>query len=134
MLLTLFACISTALCVYCVLKRVNQRSIELAVHAAMHEVKKEFQERNATMVSQLATKERELQKARELVKLHESVPTPASPPVRSTATAAAPPAAAKGKQHPEGLDVFQMSRPFTDTSYDALMAVTDVVRVEPASI
>ena len=152
MLFTIFCCISTGLCVYCILARVNKQSTRaLAVHAAVHEVKKEFQARNGTMVSQLATKERELTKARELVKLHEAVPTPAAPPASATAkagaaataspphaSAASPAAAAKAKAKakakadlPQGLDMFAMSRPFTDTSFDALMAVSDVVRVEP---
>jgi hypothetical protein len=30
------------------------------------------------------------------------------------------------------LNVFEMSRPFTDTSYDALLATSDVVKIEPA--
>jgi hypothetical protein len=36
----------------------------------------------------------------------------------------------KLKQDP--LNVFEMSRPFTDTSYDALLATSDVVKIEPA--
>jgi len=139
MLFTLFCCISTGLCVFCILNRVNKRTVDLAVHAAVHEVKKQLHERNSTMVSQLAAKERELNKARELVKLHEAVPTPAMA-VKPAAPAAAAAAAARGKSDKgdkpkrEGLDVFAMSRPFTDTSYDALLAVSDVVKVEPAGM
>jgi|SRR5450755_3445109 len=133
MFFTIFCCVSTGLCVYCVLKRVNQRTVELAVHSAVHEVKKEIQDRNATMVAQLGAKERELTKARELVKLHEAVPTPAMP--SRPATPASPSArSADTKPHREGMDVFAMSRPFTDTSYDALLAVSDVVKVEPAAM
>ena len=32
------------------------------------------------------------------------------------------------------LNVFEMSRPFTDTSYDALLATSDVVKVEPGAL
>ena len=46
------------------------------------------------------------------------------------ATGAAKVPERKLKQDP--LNVFEMSRPFTDTSYDALLATSDVVRVEPA--
>jgi hypothetical protein len=28
--------------------------------------------------------------------------------------------------------VFEMSRPFTDTSYDALLASSNIVKIEPA--
>lgn len=132
-LFTIFCCISTALCMYCVLKRLNQRTVDLAVHAAVHEAKKEFQGRNATMVAQLASKERELNTARELVKLHEAVPTPTRSAMPSPSTT---PAGKGSDEEPkrEGLDVFAMSRPFTDTSYDALLAVSDVVKVEPAAM
>lgn len=139
MLFTIFCCISTGFSVYCILRRFNQRTVDLAVHAAVHEVKKDFHQRNATMVSQLAAKERELLKARELVKLHEAVPTPARAVPRATgaATATATAASPRGpaaKPEREPLDVFAMSRPFTDTSYDALLAVSDVVKVEPAAM
>ena len=159
---TVFCCISTALSLYCVLKRVNRRTVELAVQLAVHEAKKEFQGRNAAMASQLASKEEELVKARKLAQLHEAVPTRRVPAAAATAAAAAAavavaakvaaskfPAAkravpagraaptatgAEEKPSHETFDVFAMSRPFTDTSYDALMAVSDVVRVEPAAM
>jgi hypothetical protein len=132
MLFTIFCCISTALLVFCVLNRINKRTVELAVHAAVHEAKKDFLAQSSSSASQLtaqvAAKERELTKARELVKLHEAVPS---------TMPAAKGAGAKGKDKKaprEGLEVFAMSRPFTDTSYDALLASSDVVKVEPASM
>jgi hypothetical protein len=131
MFFTIFCCISTGLAVYCILKRMNKRAIDLAVHSAVHEVKKELHDRNATMVAQLAGKEGELNKARDLVKLHEAVPTRALP---ATRTAAASARSSSEKPQREALDVFAMSRPFTDTSYDALLAVSDVVKVEPAAM
>ncbi len=129
MLFTLFCCISTGLVVFCVLRRVNRRTVEIAVHAAVHEVKKELHERNATMVAQLATKERELTKAREMVKLHEAVPGKPRPEVPATPTKAS-----QAELKSAGLDVFAMSRPFTDTSYNELLAATDLVKVEAAGM
>ena len=133
MFYTVFFSFASGFLVYCVLKRVNQRSVELAVHAAVHEIKKEFQERHATVVAQMASKDRELNKARELSKLHQAVPTPTVPatsPTRAADALRSP----GGKLPGEGLDLFAMSRPFTDTSYDVLMAVSDVVKVEPAAM
>ena len=75
MLFTIFCCISTALVVFCILNRINKRTVELAVHAAVHEAKKEFHAGNSGVFAELAAKERELNKARELLKLHEAVPT-----------------------------------------------------------
>ena len=133
MLFTIFCCISTGLAVYCILNRVHQRSLEIAVRLAVREVEKEYEQRNMAMIAQLSAKEGELVKARGLVKLHEAVPTMARP---AAARAAAPSTASgvsakKLKQDP--LNVFEMSRPFTDTSYDALLATSDVVKVEPAA-
>ena len=142
MLFTIFCCFSTGLCVYCILNRVNKRAIEIAVRLAVRDVEKEYESRNATMVNQLNNKEGELKKARDkaqqLVKLHEVVPS------RAPAAAADPRIAAKAAQTAakskkeklkrEGLEVFAMSRPFTDTSYDALLAASDVVKVEPKGL
>jgi hypothetical protein len=130
MFFTIFCCISTALCVFCVLNRVHKRTIQLAVHAAVFEAKKEFHAENSTLFTQLASKERELNKAKELVKLHESVPTLS--PAKSLA--GAPPAKPVKRLPQDPLNVFEMSRPFTDTSYDALLASSDVVKVEPGAL
>ncbi len=139
MLFTIFCCISTGLAVYCIINRVNRRSVDIAVRLAVREVEKELQGRNATMVAQLSAKEGELKRLRELVKVHEAVPTqpkPATPARPATAKTAATPAARSTGDKPqrEAADVFAMSRPFTDTSYDALLAVSDVVKVEPAAM
>jgi hypothetical protein len=130
MLFTVFCCISTALAVFCILNRVNKRTVELAVHAAVHEAKKEFDAANSPLFAELAAKERELNKARELVKLHEAVPTMA----RAKARAGSPPARPVKRLPQDPLNVFEMSRPFTDTSYDALLASSDVVKVEPGTM
>lgn len=140
MLFTICCCFSTGLAVYCILKRVHQRSLELAVRMAVREAEKEFEVRSGEMITQLAAKEGELAKARNLVKLHETVPTMARPaPVAARSVAAKPRGEApmrvperKLKQDP--LNVFEMSRPFTDTSYDALLASSDVVKVEPSAL
>jgi len=135
MFFTIFCCISTGLSLYCILNRFNKRTVDLAVHAAVHEVKKELHERNSTMVAQLAAKERELNRMRELVKLHEAVPTPATRQATASSAGSAAPEARSGKKAPrEGFELFEMSRPFTDTSYNALLAATDVVKVEPAGM
>jgi hypothetical protein len=145
MLFTIFCCISTGLCVYCIVNRVNKRAVEIAVRLAVRDVEKEFESRNATMVNQLNNKEGELKKARDkaqqLVKLHEIVPSRSSSvasgnsPAKTAAKAAQPSAkSTKEKLKREGLEVFAMSRPFTDTSYDALLAATDVVKVEPKGL
>jgi len=142
MLFTLFCCFSTGLVVYCVLKRVHRKSIEIAVSLAVRDVEKEYEGRNHAMIAQLNAKEGELTKARNLVKLHESVPTmsrPATSTARpTTATPVARPTGSPPAKLPERklkqdpLNVFEMSRPFTDTSYDALLATSDVVKIEPA--
>jgi hypothetical protein len=139
MLFTIFCCFSTGLTVYCILKRVHRNAIELAVRLAVREVEKEYENQNlaeaAKLNARLTAKEGELAKARTLVKLHETVPVTA-PRSASPASAQKPASGAakvperKLKQDP--LNVFEMSRPFTDTSYDALLASSDVVRVEPA--
>jgi hypothetical protein len=130
MFFTIFCCISTGLAVFCILNRINKRTLELAVHAAVHEAKKEFNAANSPLFAELAAKERELNKARELVKLHEAVPTVglARPP------AGAKPAKPVKRPPQDPLNVFEMSRPFTDTSYDALLASSDVVKVEPGTM
>ena len=132
MLFTIFASLSTGLAVYCILNRVHRKSVEIAVRLAVREVEKEFEQRNMAMVAQISAKEAELVKVRNLVKLHETVPTRSrTAPVRPAAPAANDDAAKKLKQSP--LNVFEMSRPFTDTSYDALLATSDVVKVEPVA-
>jgi hypothetical protein len=136
MLFTLFCCFSTGLVVYCVLNRVHRRSLEIAVRLAVRDAEKDFESRNMNMLTQLAGKEAELTKVRDRLKLHEAVPgVPQRAPAAVTPLKAkpggAPPAqlpAKKLKQDP--LNVFEMSRPFTDTSYDALLATSDVVKVE----
>ena len=133
MLFAILCSISTGLTVFCIAKRVNARALEIAVRLAVREVEKEYEGRNAAMKSQLNIKEEELRKARELVKLHETVPARARP----AQTAAAPgtpqaKAAAKEKLKREGLEVFAMTRPFTDTSFGELLRTTEVVKVEAA--
>jgi hypothetical protein len=138
MLFTIFCCISTGLVVYCILSRVNKRAVEIAVRLAVREVEKEYEQRNATMAAQLSSKDGELKKARDkaqqLVKMHEVVASndtfAAKPPAKGSAAAKS----AKEKLKREGLEVFAMSRPFTDSSYDALLAATDVVKVEPKAV
>ena len=143
MLFTIFCCFSTGLVVYCILNRVHKKNVEIAVSLAVREVEKEYESRNGAMIAQLNAKEGELVKARGLVALHEAVPTmpraapglaarpgAAKPVVRPTGSPPAKLPERKLKQDP--LNVFEMSRPFTDTSYDALLATSDVVKIEPA--
>ncbi|HSC65962.1 MAG TPA: hypothetical protein VLD35_20165 [Caldimonas sp.] len=141
MLFTIFCCFSTGLVVYCILKRVHRKAIEIAVSLAVRDVEKEYEGRNDAMIAQLNAKEGELTKARNLVKLHEAVPTMSRPTMAAAKPTAKPVARPTGappaklperklKQDP--LNVFEMSRPFTDTSYDALLATSDVVKIEPA--
>jgi|GraSoiStandDraft_1057264.scaffolds.fasta_scaffold222360_2 hypothetical protein len=148
MLFTLFCCFSTGLVVYCILKRVHRKAIEIAVSLAVREVEKEYEGRNDAMMAQLNAKEGELTKARNLVKLHEAVPAMSRPaPALAAKPGTAKPGTAKPGVRPTGsppaklperklkqdpLNVFEMSRPFTDTSYDALLATSDVVKIEPA--
>ena len=75
MLFTIFCCFSTGLVVYCILKRVHRKAIEIAVSLAVRDVEKEYESRNDEMMAQLNAKDGELTKARNLVKLHEAVPT-----------------------------------------------------------
>ena len=137
MLFTIFCCFSTGLAVYCILKRVHRRSLEIAVRLAVREVEKEYEGRKDVMMAQLNAKEGELVKARNLVKLHEAVPTMARPAPAPTAKPVARPGGSPPAKPPERklkqdpLNVFEMSRPFTDTSYDALLATSDVVKIEP---
>ncbi len=138
MLFTICCCFSTGLAVYCILKRVHQRTVELAVRMAVREVEKEYESRNGAMIAQLTAKEGELAKARNLVKLHEAVPTmsrPASSPAKVGARPGgeAPMRVPERKLKQDPLNVFEMPRPFTDTSYDALLASSDVVKGEPAA-
>jgi hypothetical protein len=133
MFFTIFCCISTGLTLYCILNRFNKRSMELAVHAAVHEVKKELHERHSAVIAQLTVKERELSRLRELLKLHEAIPSARVPGAPAALAASAGSRAGKKKPR-EGYELFEMSQPFTDTSYNALLAATEVVKVEPAGM
>ena len=128
MLFALLCSITTALCLYCVLRRVGQRSVEMAVRLAVRDAEKVSEGERLSFVAQLGTKDAEIKKLRERLALHEAVPTPRSlahPVLRR----GAPPV----KRPPEdALHLFEMSRPFTNTSYDALLASSNVVTVEPA--
>jgi len=137
MFITIFSCISAALCVYCILTRVNKRTTELAVRLAVREIEKEFEIERAKLLAQLESKlgakEGELKKARTIAQLHEAVPSHVSP-VKPKAAPGAPPAKPGKRPREDALHVFEMSRPFTDTSYDALLASSNVVKVEPAGM
>ena len=138
MLFTILCSFSAGLTVYCILNRVNKRSVELAVRLAVREIEKEFEGRNGAMMAQLARKEEELKKARdktqELLKLHRVVP--AGPRPAQPAAAAKPVSpkeaaqARKEKLKSEGLEVFAMTRPFTDTSFGELLRTTNVEKIE----
>ena len=132
MLLTIFCSVSTGLALYCFLARVHRRNIEVAVRLAVRDAEKEFESRAADLLAKLSAKDTELLKVRNLVKLHESVPTlsPSRPAAPAMKAPAARGADKKLKQDP--LNVFEMSTPFTDTSYDQLLANSDVVKIEPA--
>ena len=110
--------------------------MEIAVRLAVREAEKEFEGRNAAMKSQLSLKEDELKKARELVKLHQVVPSRARPTPIATAGQARSPAkgapalSRKEQLKREGLEVFAMTRPFTDTSFGELLRTTEVVKIE----
>ena len=132
MFFTIFCCISTALTLYCVLNRFNKRTVELAAHAASHQVKKEMYERYTALAAQLATRERELSRMREKLKLHEAVPSRVAPGTKASASAAG---ASAGKKKPrEGFELFEMTAPFTETSYNALLRATEVEKVEPVGM
>ena len=133
MFFTIFCCISTGLVLYCVLNRFNKRTVELAVHAAVHEVKKELHERHSTVIAQLTVKDRELNRLRELLKLHESVPSARAPGVPPGMAAAVGASAAKPKPR-EGYELFEMSQPFTETRYAHMLRTADVVKVEPVEM
>ncbi len=127
---TLFCCFSTGLAVFCILNRVNKRTVELAVQAALNEAKAEIRADNSGLVAELAAKERELNKVRERLKLHEAVPNLGV----SRVSQGSPPAKPVKRPAQDPLNVFEMSLPFTDTSYDALLATSDVVKVEPGAM
>ena len=133
---TIFCSVSTGLVAYCFLNRFNKRTVDLAVHAAVHEVKKELHERHTGMLAQLAAKETELKKMRELLKLHETVPSPtATGPRRALKVGTPVPPDKPGKKKAkEGFEMFEMSRPFTDTSYNEMLRAADVVKIEPAGV
>jgi hypothetical protein len=138
MLFTILCCFSTGLTVFCILNRVNKRSVEVAVKLAVREIEKEYEGLNGAMKAQLARKEEELKKVQDkvqqLVKLHSAVPSlsRAAPP----AAAAKPPSpketaqSRKEKLKSEGLEVFAMTRPFTDTSFGELLRTTNVEKIE----
>lgn len=138
MFITIFSCISTGLVVYCVLKRVNQRAIEIAVRLAVRDVEKEYEVEKARLLAQLeakiGAKEGELKKARQIAQLHEIVPSQPSPAKAKAPAAGAPPAKPVKRPQEDALHVFEMSRPFTDTQYDALLAASNVVKIEPAGM
>jgi hypothetical protein len=136
MLFTILCCFSTGLTVFCILNRVNKRSVEMAVRLAVREVEKEYEGRNGAMKAQLARKEEELKKAQDktqqLVKLHASVPSSPRPaqPVAKAPSAKETAQARKEKLKSEGLEVFAMTRPFTDTSFGELLRTTNVEKIE----
>ena len=137
MLFTILCCVSTGLTIFCIAKRVNKRAVEIAVRLAVREVEKEYEARSDVMKAQLARKEEELKKARDkaqgLVKLHEAVPSPraAKPAVAAQAKPVSK-EAMKAKLKSEGLEVFAMTKPFTDTSFGELLRTTNVEKIEAA--
>ena len=103
MFITIFSSISAALCVYCILSRVNKRAVELAVRLAVRDIEKEFEIERAQLLAQLESKlgakESELKKARQVAQLHEVVPSIASlakPKAAAGAAPAKPPEEAAG--------------------------------------
>ncbi len=137
MLFTILCSFSAGLTVFCILNRVQKRALELAVRLAVREVEKEYEGRSAAMKAQLARKEEELQKMRDkaqsLVKLHAAVPSPSR--AAQPAAAQAKPVskeAMKAKLKSEGLEVFAMTKPFTDTSFGELLRTTNVEKIEAA--
>ena len=123
MLFTIFCCFSTGLVVYCILKRVHRKSIEIAVSLAVREVEKEYEGRNDAMIAQLNAKEGELTKARNLVKLHEAVPTMP----RAAPGTAAKPGATKPVARPTGSPPAKL--PERKLKQDPLQRVRDVATV-----
>ena len=136
MLFTILCCISTGLTVFCIAKRVNKRAVEIAVRLAVREIEKEYEARSDVMKAQLARKEEELKKARDkaqgLVRLHEAVPSPQRRAPQAAAAPAKPVSkeAMKAKLKSEGLEVFAMTKPFTDTSFGELLRTTNVEKIE----
>jgi hypothetical protein len=136
MLFTILCSFSAGLTVFCILNRVHKRALELAVKLAVREIEKEYESRAGVMKAQLARKEEELKKAQDktqqLMKLHASVPSsprvaqPAAKPPTPKETAQA----RKEKLKSEGLEVFAMTRPFTDTSFGELLRTTNVEKIE----
>ena len=146
MLFTIFCCFSTGLA-----RRLHPqagasaRAIEIAVSLAVRDVEKEYEGRNDAMIAQLNAKEGELDQgaqprqaargraddvARDARACRQTRDGKAGGrPARSARRPAKVPER-RLKQDP--LNVFEMSRPFTDTSYDALLATSDVVKIEPA--
>ena len=136
MLFTIFCCISTGLCVYCILNRVNKRDGRdrgsprgardgegIRGTQRHHGRPVEHQGRRAEEGARQGTAAREAARGRSLA-------AAGGPAAKSPAKAAATAKSAKEKLKSEGLEVFAMSRPFTDTQYDALLAATEVVKVE----
>jgi len=136
MLFAILCSFSAGLTVFCILNRVHKRALDLAVKLAVREVEKEYEGRAGAMKAQLARKEEELKKARdkaqELMKLHDAVPSrPRAAP--APAKPASPKEAAQARKEKlknEGLEVFAMTRPFTDTSFGELLRTTNVEKIE----
>ena len=135
MLFSILCAISTGLTVFCILNRVHKRALDLAVKLAVRDVEKEYESRAAVMKAQLARKEEELKKvqdkAQQLVKLHAAVPSPrVAPPAAKPPTPKETAQARKEKLKSEGLEVFAMTKPFTDTSFGELLRTTNVEKIE----
>ena len=88
MWVTILCSFSTGLAVYCILRRVHGKNVEIAVRLAVREVEKEFERQHlaeaAKLNAKLTAREGELAQARTLVKLHETVPVA---PSRSASSA-----------------------------------------------
>ena len=137
MLFTIFCCISTALTTYCILSRFNKRTVDLVANQAAYHVKKEMYERYQALAKQLAAKEREVSRIRERLKLHEATSARKAMPPGSTITpgSAAPHLAPPEKKKPrEGFERFEMTAPFTETAYNALLRATEIEKVEPVAM
>ncbi len=138
MFFTIFCCISTALTLYCILNRFNKRTVELAANQAAYHVKKEMYERYQALAQQLAAKEREVSRLREQLKLHEAVsarkamPGTLTPGMITPGTIDLSPP--EKKKPREGFERFEMTAPFTETAYNALLRATEVVKVEPVGM
>jgi len=137
MLFTIFCCISTGLTLYCILNRFNKRTVEIASNLAAYHVKKEMYERYQALAQQLAAKEREVSRIRERLKLHETASARKAMPPGSTITPGSAPmhlAPPEKKKPREGFERFEMTAPFTETAYNALLRATEVVKVEPVGM